>query len=271
MTSHLATPVPARTTAPAPAVAVSLGDDRAPRTASVLAPVMAQWDRGAFLEPVVGALTSTGHRVTVYDTLSLLRDGDDLAALAGRWAEILRAEEPDLLVGNALGGAVVQHLLAHPWTRRADVVLLSSPTVADDLLDATLERIAATVATHGTAAALRLLHDVVRGPAGAGPASGDLHHLVDDPLSGWRLATGLRLLRHADARHRVEAFPGRLLHVYGTQSNLVRRHHLAAGPGHECVGVPQAGMRPHADQPEATRRAVAAFLEPPLTKRTHDK
>jgi hypothetical protein len=59
--------------------------------------------------------------------------------------------------------------------------------------------------------------------------------------------------------------------VYGTESRLVRHQHLATGRGHTCVGIPQAGMRPHADQPEATRRAVAAFLEPPLMKRTHAK
>ncbi|AOR37406.1 hypothetical protein BFF78_29765 [Streptomyces fodineus] len=242
-----------------------MGDARAPRTACVLAPVMAQWDHGAFLGPVAGALTS-GHRVTVYDTLSLLREGDDLAALAGRWAEILRAEQPDLLVGNALGGAVVQQLLGRPWTHRARVVLLSAPTVADGLLDATLERIAAAVTTHGTATALRLLEEVVRGPAGPVPARADHPHLDDDPLRGWRLATGLRLLRRADARRAVEAFPGRLLHVYGTESHLVQHHHLATGPGHARVGIPRAGMRPHADQPEATRRAIAAFLAPPVNE-----
>ncbi|MEW2619371.1 hypothetical protein [Streptomyces sp. NPDC048106] len=259
-------------TSPVPApVRVRLGDPRAPRTACVLAPVMAQWDQGAFFEPVAGALLSTGHRVTVYDTLSLLREGDDLAALADRWAGILRAEEPDLLAGNALGGAVVQQLLDRPWTHRADVVLLSAPTVADGPLDATLERIAAAVASHGTAAALRLLHEVVRGPEDPSPAPAGPRHHADDERHGRRLATGLRLLHRADARSRVEAFPGRLLHVYGTESKLVRDHHLATGPGHIRAGIARAGMRPHADQPHATRRAVSAFLEPQPTKRIHEK
>ncbi|OIK27567.1 hypothetical protein VT52_010835 [Streptomyces malaysiense] len=257
-----------------------LGEPDAPRTACVLGPVMARWDRGAFFEPVAGALVTTGHRVTVYDTLSLLRDGDDLAALADRWAGVLRTEEPDVLVGNALGGAVVQHLLDRSWTHRADVVLLSSPTVADGVLDATLERIAAAVAERGTADALDLLHEVVRGPvdpapvpAPAGPpdAPDSARDVADDPLCGRRLATGLRLLHRADLRSRVEAFPGRLLHVYGTESNLVGERHLATGPGHSGVGIPGAGMRPHADQPEATRRAVAAFLAPQQKKRIHDQ
>ncbi|MFY4717096.1 alpha/beta fold hydrolase [Streptomyces sp. LaBMicrA B280] len=266
---------PATTTPPRAPVAVRLGEAGAPRTACVLAPVMARWDRGAFFEPVAEALVTTGHRVTVYDTLSLLRDGDDLAALADRWAGVLRAEEPDVLVGNALGGAVVQRLLDRPWTHRADVVLLSSPTLADGVLDATLERIAAAVAERGTAAALDLLHEVVRGPADPAPAtasdSGQGMDTADDPLYGWRLATGLRLLRRADVRGPVEAFPGRLLHIYGTESNLVGRQHLATGPGHRSVGIAGAGMRPHADRPEATRRAVAAFLAPQQKKRIHDQ
>ncbi|QHC32071.1 MULTISPECIES: alpha/beta fold hydrolase [unclassified Streptomyces] len=273
MTSPAATPLRAP-------VAVHLGGAGAPRTACVLAPVMARWDRGAFFEPVAEALVTTGHRVTVYDTLSLLRDGDDLGLLADRWAGVLRAEEPDVLVGNALGGAVVQQLLDQPWTHRADVVLLSSPTVADGTLDATLERIAAAVAERGTAAALDLLHEVVRGPADPAPLPAPAgprdtpdsgRDGADDPLSGRRLATGLRLLHRADLRDRVEAFPGRLLHVYGTESNLVGERHLATGPGHNGVGIPGAGMRPHADQPEATRRAVAAFLAPQQQKRIHDQ
>lgn len=272
MTSQPVVPGPARATAPAPGpgpVAVHLGDERAPRTAAVLAPVMPTWDRAAFLGPVAPVLTA-GHRVTVYDTLSLLRDGDDLAALAGRWAAVLRAGSHDLLMGNALGGAVVQHLLGRPWTRRARVVLLSAPTTADAELDATLEHIAGTVSSSGTAAALGLLHEAVRGPAGPPPVPEDGHGLDDgppagrrddEPSAGRRLADGLRLLRGVDARHLVEAFPGHLLHVYGTESRLVGRHHLAAGPGHTCVGIPRAGMRPHADRPEATRQAVAAFLD----------
>ena len=266
MTSQSADRVPAHTDAPAPApVAVHRGDRSAPRTAAVLSPVMAQWDEGAFLDPVARALTAD-HRVTVYDTLSLLREGDDLAALAGRWAEVLGAEEPDLLVGNALGGAVVQHLLGHPWARRTRVLLLSAPTVADGPLDATLERVAAAVSSHGTATALRLLHEAVRGPADA-PAAEGSRPLHDEPSAGRRLAAGLRLLRHADARHHVEAFPGSLLHVYGTASRLVQRHHLATGPGHSCAGIPEAGMRPHADRPQATRRVMRTFLDRPRTEK----
>ncbi|MFE1852154.1 alpha/beta fold hydrolase [Streptomyces sp. NPDC059489] len=256
---------PARTCAPAPALA-ALGDTCAPRHAAVLAPVMPRWDHGAFFRQVAEPLLASRHRISIYDTLSLLRPGDDLKALVGRWADYLgsRDDTPDVLAGNALGGAVVQALLAHEWTHRAKVLLLSGPTVADEELNTELERIAAAVGNQGLPAALHLLEDVVRGP-GAGrsiqpptvqpPAA-------DEEAAGQRLSAGLRLLRDADAGGPVRDFPGPLLHLYGEQSLLVRRRHLATGPGpqHRIVGIPQAGMRPHADQPSLTRDAIARFL-----------
>ncbi|MEV8454158.1 alpha/beta hydrolase [Streptomyces sp. NPDC052095] len=173
---------------------------------------------------------------------------------------------PAVLVGSALGGAVVQALLAQEWTHRARVLLISGPTVADDELNAKLERVAATVHDQGLTGALRLLGDVVRGPGcpvtTAAPEPTGQLSAAEEELAGWRLATGLRLLRDADARTPVRDFPGPLLHLYGEQSLLVQREHLATGPapGHRLVGVPQAGMRPQADQPALTRHAVARFL-----------
>jgi pimeloyl-ACP methyl ester carboxylesterase len=254
-------------------VAVTLGGAGTRRTAIVLGPVMARWDGGASLGRVLPALLTTGHRVTVYDTLSLLERGDDLAALTAGWERVIAEGGPvDVLLGNALGGAVVQCLLDRPWARSATAVLLSAPTVADAELNAAQERVASAVASHGLAAALGLLEEVVRGPvarprsaARAAPAVPEQRRaqqaVADERSAGRRLAAGLRLLHGLDARRTVEAFPGRLLHLYGDQSRLVRRHHLAAGPGHHLLGIPGAGMRPHADQPNLTRRALARFLE----------
>ncbi|NDZ83136.1 alpha/beta hydrolase, partial [Streptomyces sp. SID10853] len=239
-------------------------------------PVMPRWDQGAFFRHVAEPLLAGGHRITVYDTLSLLHEGDDLKALVDRWADCLApgghaAEEagaadagPDVLAGNALGGAVVQALLDREWTHRSRVVLLSGPTVADDELNTTLERIAA-VTGQGLAAALGLLDEVVRGP-GPRPAARDVAPVqppsADEGLASARLAAGLRLLHDADAREPVRGFPGPLLHVYGEQSLLVRRHHLATGPrpDHHLVGIPGAGMRPHADKAALTRGTIARFL-----------
>ncbi|CAM5250087.1 hypothetical protein GCM10010329_08050 [Streptomyces spiroverticillatus] len=241
-----------------------LGDPDAPRHAVVLAPVLPRWDHGSFLRGAAGPLLASGHRVTVYDTLSLLHEGDDLKALVNRWAPHLAAAPPDLLAGNALGGAVVQALLAQEWTHRARVLLLSAPTVADDVLNTTLERIAAAVTDRGLPAALRLLEEAVRGPGRpttTRPAPTE-PPLPDAESAGRRLAAGLRLLHDADAQTPVRDFPGPLLHLYGEKSLLVRRQHLATGPGpqHRLVGIPQAGMRPHADRPDLTDEAVTRFL-----------
>ncbi|MBV2357606.1 alpha/beta hydrolase, partial [Streptomyces sp. J2-1] len=260
-----------------------LGDSDAPRHAVVLAPVLPRWDHGTFFRRVAEPLLDTGYRITVYDTLSLLHDGDDLKTLVDRWARCLAPDgddtygpspvaAPDLLVGNALGGAVVQAMLTHEWTHSAAVLLLSGPTVADDELNMKLERIAAAVTTRGLPSALRLLDEAVRGPgwhpgaptaAHTGPAADDDRpDAAEQESAGRRLSAGLRLLHDADAREPVRDFPGSLLHVYGEESSLVQRQHLATGPGprHHLAGIPGAGMRPHADRPDRSRTTIARFL-----------
>ncbi|MER6325114.1 hypothetical protein [Streptomyces coelicoflavus] len=291
---------PTHDTAPVPAHAV-LGPAGAPRHAIVLAPVLARWDHGAFFRRIAGPFLDSGHRVTIYDTLSLLRDGDDLGSLVHRWARYLAPREdpgpasgahgpsghapPDVLVGNALGGAVVQGMLGEEWTHRAKVLLLSGPTVADHRLNTTLERIAATADAEGLPAATRLLEDVVRGPDGPAaaahqrpavpdapartpaPAAPARTPAADEPAAARRLAAGLRLLHDADARLPVRDFPGPLRHVYGERSRLVGREHLATGPlpHHRLVAVPRAGMRPHADRPDLVRHTLTRFLGAELT------
>lgn len=300
---------PTHDTAPIPAHAV-LGRAGAPRHAVVLAPVLARWDHGAFFRRIADPFLDSGHRVTIHDTLSLLRDGDDLGSLVHRWARYLAPREypgtasgthrpprhapPDVLVGNALGGAVVQGMLTEEWTHRAKVLLLSGPTVADHRLNTTLERIAATADAEGLPAATRLLEEVVRGPdrpagtahrrpgapddptaprrpaapdAPTAPTASARPTAADEPAAARRLTAGLRLLHDADARHPVRDFPGPLLHVYGEQSRLVRREHLATGPlpHHRLVAVPRAGMRPHADRPALVRHTLTRFLGAELT------
>ncbi|MFJ6913241.1 alpha/beta fold hydrolase [Streptomyces sp. NPDC101133] len=286
---------PTHDTAPVPAHAV-LGPAGAPRHAIVLAPVLARWDHGAFFRRIAGPFLDSGHRVTIHDTLSLLRDGDDLGSLVHRWARYLaprkdpgtapgahgppRNAPPDVLVGNALGGAVVQGMLGEEWTHRAKVLLLSGPTVADHRLNTALERIAATADAEGLPAATRLLEDVVRGPDGPAGAAHRRPTAPDAPAptasarptpadepAARRLAAGLRLLHDADARHPVRDFPGPLLHVYGERSRLVGREHLATGPlpHHRLAAVPRAGMRPHADRPDLVRHTLTRFLGAELT------
>ncbi|MBO1337174.1 alpha/beta fold hydrolase [Streptomyces sp. VRA16 Mangrove soil] len=263
MTSPRTLPAPApHPAAPGP-VSVLLGDADARRTAVVLSPVMPHWDSGAFIEQVAGAFLGTGHRVLVHDTVSLLREGDDLARLTERWADVLRRGGPvDVLVGNALGGAVVQGLLDRPWTHGSDVVVLSGPTVADHELNTKLESIARAVDEQGLAEAVRLKDELVLGTARpAGPPAPYDGTAPDTARAAFRLAAGMRLLHDVDLADRVRAFPGRLLHVYGAESRLVRRAHLAAAAHHRCVEVPDAGMRPHSDRPELTRALLTRFLE----------
>ncbi|MFI7139473.1 alpha/beta fold hydrolase [Streptomyces massasporeus] len=75
-----------------------------------------------------------------------------------------------------------------------------------------------------------------------------------------RLDGGLRLLCGIDLTAAVEAHPGPLLHLVGGRSQLVTRHHTAAGPHHRVHVVAAAGMRPHTDQPAKVSALIGAFL-----------
>lgn len=247
-------------------VSCSFGDPLSERNAFILAPVMPAWDQGAFFRGPVESLLATGHHVTIYDTLSLLEHGDDFGALVTRWAQHFRTQSvvPDVLMGNALGGAVVQALLCQSFCQNARVVIVSGPTVADEELDLKLERIASTAAGGPTrlSAAMRLLAEVVQGPSAPNHVSPAPR--IDDPTEGARrLSAGLRLLKGVDTSNSVLSFAGPLLHLFGEQSLLVGRQHLGIGPHrqHKFAPIPRAGMRPHAGQAGLTKSTISAFLQ----------
>jgi pimeloyl-ACP methyl ester carboxylesterase len=259
------TAVPGPGPVPAP-VSTTVGAADLPRRATVLSPVLPVWDEGAFFEPVTRRLLATGHRVTLWDTLSLVREGDDVVSLAARWAGVLAAHEPpDVLAGNALGGAVAQALLDRGFAARARVLLVSSPTVVDEVLTARLSRIGDLAARGQLAQARELLARRVR-PA-AGPDAEDGAAPLPEPVAldgadaqaARRLAAGMAALAGADVREVVRAFPGPLLHIYGGLSQLVQARHVVGAPHHERCAVTGAGMRPQFDRPEVVAPAVTRF------------
>ncbi|WP_435284403.1 alpha/beta fold hydrolase [Streptomyces koelreuteriae] len=241
--------------------------------ALVFAPVTPSWDEGAFFAPVIRTLTGAGLWVTVVDTLALLdEDVRTLAGLVARWRTLLPAfGRVDLLCGNALGGAVAQELLPHLAPETA-TLLVSGPARTDPLLNHRLTEIADLAATGHTDAALALLHHRVLpdepsapDPAPAtGPAAGHAG-AADAPAASRqtaarRLDGGLRLLCGIDVGPAVEAHPGPLLHIVGGRSQLVTRRHTAAGPRHRVHVVPEAGMRPHTEQPAEVSALIETFL-----------
>ncbi|MCA6094914.1 hypothetical protein LE181_22420, partial [Streptomyces sp. SCA3-4] len=182
-----ASPVPAAVFAPRTAAARA--------RALVLAPVLPEWDEGAFFAPVVRTLTDAGVHVTVVDTLAAWdEDITSLAAFTDRWRELLPRVGPfDLLCGNALGGALAQALLPSvpPAT---GVLLVSAPTVADAVLEQRLTQIADAARAGDLAGSLALLDHCVRPgtpgedvrPGGPGAAPGrtagaDVVHEADAP------------------------------------------------------------------------------------------
>ncbi|PJN04071.1 alpha/beta hydrolase [Streptomyces sp. CB01201] len=228
--------------------------------ALVLSPVTPRWDEGAFFTPVIEALTGNGLRVTVVDTLSLWdEEVDSMAAFTARWRELLPHFGPvDLLCGNALGGAVAQALL--PGVDPATAVLLvSGPSRTDALLEARLGEIADLATAGRPGEALTLLNRRVL-PHGAVAAQESVPPADADASAGRRLAAGMRLLCGIDLSPQVLAHPGPLLHIVGSDSQLVARRHTATAAHHDVQVVAGSGMRPHFENTAHVSGLIDAFL-----------
>lgn len=245
------------------AVSRQWGDGK--QLAVVMSPVMPSWDEGQFFQPLIAPLVNAGYRVIVFDTLSLLADENEtLDAFARRWQAVLSPLGPiDLLAGSALGGALVQALLGLAiGPSISKVLLLSSPALADGILDGRLGRMADLALLGDLEQALRLLDQWVQpatrirpsGPIDIDPASA--------ALQARRLHLGFRLLNRLDVRGASHGFAGTLLSVYGEQSQLVRgiNVHVSEQARHQRLSIPDGGMRPLLDAPTLVMRTVRAHL-----------
>ncbi|MBU4636347.1 alpha/beta hydrolase [Pseudomonas chlororaphis] len=236
-----------------------------PELVVVMSPVMPTWDEGQFFAPLTQSLVDKGYRVVIFDTLSLLTDNDEpFADFTQRWAEVLEPLGPiALIAGSALGGAVVQGLLATGVGRQAaQALLISSPTRADKILDRRLGAMADLASAGDVDTALMLLDQWVL-PARAKPAARQpASAATADEQAGRRLNQGFRLLNELNVEPQVSAWPGRLLSIFGESSQLVRATNVSfqASAQHLAVGVPGAGMRPLLDDLARVRASVRSHL-----------
>lgn len=163
--------------------------------------------------------------MVIFDTLSLLTDDDEpFTDFTQRWAGVLEPLGPiALIAGSALGGAVVQGLLATAVGRQAaQALLISSPTRADKILDRRLGAMADLASAGDVDTALMLLDQWVL-PAQAKPAARQpASAATADEQAGRRLDQGFRLLNELNVEPQVSAWPGRLLSIFGESSQLVR-------------------------------------------------
>lgn len=233
--------------------------------AVVMSPVMPVWDEGGFFQPLIAPLVNAGYRVVVFDTLSLLADeNESLEAFSRRWQQELSAlGRIDLLAGSALGGAVVQTLLGLAIGPSIDkVLLLSSPALADGILDGRLGRMADLALLGDLEQALQLLEEWVQPASRIHPGAA----IAIDPASAAeqarRLHLGFRLLNRLDLRQASQGFAGTLLTVYGEQSQLVRgiNVHINEQARHRRLAIPDGGMRPLLDAPALVVRTVREHL-----------
>lgn len=234
-------------------------DTSAEGHAAVFSPVLPQWDEGRFCTQIIGWLRAAGYQVTVLDTLCLLDPWViGVRDLAARWAVELDQFGPiDLLVGNALGGAVAQALL-EIVSPLDGALLISSPTTVDGVLEQRLGAIAALAEQGDVPAAIALLRRRVssEGTVDVSSRRGE----STGAAAGYRLARGMRLLMGLDLVEDVLRFSGPLMHVVGAKSQLVTRAHVAGAAHHQIVTVEGAGMRPHVMYPALVGDIVRLFL-----------
>ncbi|MBV9847196.1 MAG: alpha/beta hydrolase [Kutzneria sp.] len=230
--------------------------------ALVFSPVLARWDDGRFFGTVTGTLTAVGYRVTVVDTLATLdASAASVRDLARKWIPLLPELEPaDLVVGNALGGALAQ-VLACVLRPPHGIVLVSAPTRADNSLAEKLSAIIEFADRGRLRQALALLERLVL-PADTPPGRplGAGSEFVDESAACRRVAGGLRLLVDVDVSAEAIGFPGALMHVVGARSQLVTTANVVAAAHHEIVSVPGAGMRPHVDRPAFVSGLLTRFV-----------
>ncbi|MFJ9006926.1 alpha/beta fold hydrolase [Streptomyces canus] len=133
-------------------------------------------------------------------------------------------------------------------------------TACDDPRLAAADSRSRPATTHGTARRTRV--DAVAPSVDAdGPTPPtNLGGGTGDPVADRRLAAGMRLLCGTDVSDAVLAHPGPLLQIVGGRSQLVTLRHTAAAPHHRAHVVPEAGMRPHAEQPTEVAALIEAFL-----------
>lgn len=236
------------------------------------APVLQRWDGGECLSAVTRPLLARGYRVTVVDTLCLLAEGlTDVRQLADRWhRQLPRIGELDLLVGNALGGAVAQALLGTVRPRHG-VLLVSAPTRTDAALDRKLGAVAALAEQGAVDEAAALLHRLVQpqgeppaAPGATAPPAGPSEAGAGDEgdaEAGRRVGRGLRLLMGTDVVAEARAYEGPLVHVVGSRSQLVTTAHVAGAAHHRTAVVDGAGMRPHRTHPAAFATIMDEFLD----------
>ncbi|XVN19572.1 alpha/beta hydrolase [Pseudomonas corrugata] len=169
----------------------------------------------------------------------------------------------DLLVGSALGGAVVQALLGTCLaTHVSNVLLLSSPALADGILDGRLGKMADLALLGDLEQALQLLDQLVQ-PATRIRPSGPIDiDQTSAALQARRLHLGFRLLNRLDLRQASHSYRGALLTVYGEQSQLVRgiNVHINEQARHCRLPIPDGGMRPLLDAPALVMRTVREHL-----------
>ncbi|MGV0156263.1 hypothetical protein ACSW29_23275 [Rhodococcus sp. GB-02] len=230
--------------------------------AVIFAPALPIWDEGASVEPIRAGLDRHGIAAHIVDTNSLAEEATSIEHLAELWAEHLSGLRFDLVCGNALGGAVatmfaVRNRLSCP------VLTVSGPVRTSPKLSARLTTIINLAASGGIDAAMVELHAKVTPAGEAAPPTPPLQLTRHSRhVAARRIATGLSMLRTVDLNEATHRYPGRIVSIVGTRSQLVGAEHTADGPTSSTLSVAGAGMRPHHHNPTCIDVALTEIRQP---------
>lgn len=233
------------------------------RTALVFGPVSPEWDDGAFFAPVTERLRSRGIAVRLIDTVAPAEASMTVQDLTDLWYERIGSDAaPDLICGNALGGAVALAYAAR-LGGSTPVLAVSGPGRSDATLARRLEEIADLAARDMVDEALSLLRQrIVPGNAPTLPAAAmSVEAEFGDRQDAARRLVGLRLLCDLDLSTALSTYGGPIVTVVGSDSQLVAERHAILTPRSRTAVFEGAGMRPHHDSPELLDPVLDTLLE----------
>jgi pimeloyl-ACP methyl ester carboxylesterase len=235
----------------------------------ILGPVNPVWHGSDFCRPLLELLLSRRKTVFVVDSLHLLSEERDAAAIDSslrNLADFIRNQlpHPELIAGYALGGSLAMRLTEYlPEVPR--VLSLSGPGFIDPPLRRHLSALLQHLDAGDLQACLHLLARLVA-PAGSIPEAAHQDSISAQHLQQGlsRMRKGFRFLLELDARPALKAFAGRVLCMLGQLSQLATMENLAtqgASDARQVTQVPRAGMRVMLDNREFTLSNLSEWME----------
>ena len=177
-----------------------------------------------------------------------------------RWHSELEQllENYDAFFGFSFGGVILQQCLSLFAEKNKPIVLFSTPSYKDLLLEKKLSQVIGLCQKRQMQAALRTLYQDVFYP---NALLNEDFRLDDEENAASRLIFGLERVLMTDARPLLSQTTVFHLHLIGECSHLVNHDNVVAPHTGQLLTVPGAGMRVLQDNPVFCQNAILKRLE----------